>query len=121
MKDYQLAFPYTNTTVKLVYWNGSIWETANTIPSGAVTSSSTAVTAQIGGINGIGYPPVVDSLPTCWLFIGDNPFMVRTNDPLEDEYTPLGWNDSTYRAFDGNNATYWDPGVSLLFSSLLLS
>jgi hypothetical protein len=54
----------------------------------------------------------VDSLPTCWLFIGDNPFMLRTNDPLEDEYTPLGWNDSVYRAFDGSSATYWDPGVS---------
>jgi len=112
MKDYQLAFPYTNTTVKLIYWNGSVWETANTIFSGAVTSTSTAVAVQVGGINGIGYPPVVDSLPTCWLFIGDNPFIVRTNDPFEDEYTPLGWNDSVYRAFDGNNSTYWDPGVS---------
>ena len=112
MKDYQLAFPYTNTTVKLIYWNGSVWETANTILSGTVTSTTTAVAVQVGSINGVGYPPIVDSLPTCWLFIGDNPFIVRTNDPLEDEYTPLGWNDSTYRAFDGNNATYWDPGVS---------
>ena len=112
MDDIQFAFPYTNTSVRLQYYQNGNWGTYGVINGGTVSSTLTAVQYWIGWINGIGYPPLIDTLPTVWLITGSDNFMVRTNDPYDDEYTPLGFNDTTWRAFDGDNSTYWDPGVS---------
>lgn len=112
MKDIQFAFPYTNTSVRLQYYQNGNWGTFMVINGGTVTSTLSAVQYIINSANGAGFPQFIDTLPSVWLISGSDNFMVRTNDPLEDEYTPLGFNDTTWRAFDGDNSTYWDPGVS---------
>jgi hypothetical protein len=112
MDDIQFSFPYTNTSVRIQYYQNGNWGTYGVINGGTVSSTLSAVNYYIGSIAGIGYPPLVSTLPTVWLLTGSDNFMIRTNDPYDDEYTPLGFNDTTWRAFDGDNATYWDPGVS---------
>lgn len=112
ISNMQFGLPYSDTVVKIQYYQGGNWGTYAIINGGTVTSIQNANQFFINGISGIGFAQLINTLPTVWFITGNNNFMTRTNDPYDDEYTPLGFNDTTWRAFDGNNSTYWDPGVS---------
>lgn len=122
VSDYTIVFPYTATIVTS-YWNGStwvIWDTHTNI-TGSITNPTRITRDGTNGpgieASGIAGPSTnMASSATLWKWEGTAPFYLNINDNTDDEFSVLGWINSTQSSprsgntwrdlsGNGNNAT----------------
>jgi hypothetical protein len=104
LSDYTIISPYDNTFVSVEFWDSanSAWRILenHTITGGTITN---AVRVMRDGTAGVGNTATVITGATnnfntsnLWKWTGTKPFYLCINDSADDEFSVLGWRQSTY-------------------------
>lgn len=102
LSDYAIVAPYDNTTVSVQYYANNIWNLLenHTLTGGTITApiyvardGTTGVGNSATNITGAANNFNTSQL---WKWVGNKPFYLCINDASDDEFSVLGWRQSTY-------------------------
>jgi hypothetical protein len=100
IRDYEFVIPYPNTSINVSYSSNSSWYLYKTheYPSSCNITITSPFADFQGTPSGANTASYLATGASQWLFSGNNPFLLRTNDYSGDEYCPRGWRAQHYSA-----------------------